>query len=82
MDYAQFLNEVKTRSDRDVQEIASTYGIDFEISEIQALRPLVNEISFHWILTGIPETFIEKVQSAIGFEKTEQLFRMYLDVKR
>jgi len=82
MDYAQFLNEVKIRSDHDVQEIAKAYGIDFKISEIQALRPLVNEISFHWILTGIPETFIVKVQSAIGYEKTEQLFRMYLDIKR
>ena len=79
MDYLQLLNEIKTRNDHEVQKIAGSYGINLSITEIRALRPLLNDISFHWILTGIPESFINKVRNAIGDKKTEMLFKMYLD---
>ena len=79
MDYAQFLNEVKMSSDSEVKSIATSYGIKLSTAEIQALRLLVDEISFHWIFTGIPEVFISKVRIAIGDQKTEQLLRMYFD---
>lgn len=82
MDFVQFLNEVKTSSDREVQSIAATYGIDFTTSEIRKLRPLLDEISFHWIITGIPDSFIYKVQEAIGPSKTEFLLQMYMDTLR
>ena len=79
MDYMQFLNEVKSSSDSEVKRIAASYGIDLSTSEIRALRLLVDDISFHWIFTGIPEVFISKVRIAIGDQKTEQLLRMYYD---
>ena len=56
-------------------------ALTLSITEIRALRPLLNDISFHWILTGIPESFVNKVRNAIGDEKTEMLFRMYLDAQ-
>lgn len=79
MDYVQFLNDVKTRSDSEVQFIANQYGISFSTNEIRALRPLLDDISFHWLFTGVPESFIGKVESAIGKEKTQVLFQQYLD---
>jgi hypothetical protein len=79
VEYGQLLNEIKMRSDEEVKVIARQYGIDLSISEIRALRPLVDEISFHWLFTGIPETFINKVRNAIGDKKTEILFKKYLD---
>lgn len=82
MDYMQFLNDLKSGSDYEVQTIARTYGIELSLSEIRALRPLVNEVSFHWVITGIPESFINKVRLAIGDDKTELLFQMYLDAKK
>lgn len=81
MDYVQLLNEVKMRSDGEVQSIAASYGIKLSTAEIRALRLLVDEISFHWIFTGIPETFISKVRIAVGDQKTEQLLSMYFDAK-
>ena len=51
----------------------------FPNTEIRALRPLLDEISFHWLFTGIPETFINKIRGAIGDKKTEILFKKYLD---
>lgn len=79
MDYMQFLNEVKTSSDSEVKSMAKSYGFDFSTAEIRALRPLLDDISFHWIFTGIPEVFIKKVRIAIGEKKTEKFLRMYLD---
>ena len=75
----QFLNEVKSSSDSEAKRIAASYGIDLSTPEIRALRLLVDDISFHWIFTGIPEVFISKVRIAIGDQKTEQLLRMYYD---
>ncbi|MBE1553735.1 hypothetical protein [Sporosarcina limicola] len=79
MDYVQLLNEVKMRSDGEVQTIAWHYGIDLSKKEIGELRPLLNDISFHWIFTGVPESFLDKVKYAIGHEKTAILFQKYLD---
>ena len=79
MDYAQFLNDVKTRSDGEVQFIAEQYGLKFSKTEIRALRPLLDDISFHWLFTGVPESFLVKVETAIGREKTQMLFQKYLD---
>lgn len=82
MDYAQLLNEVKMSDDYEVQQLAKSYGVNLSVTEIRALRPLLNEISFHWIFTGIPESFVRKVGQAIGTQKAEKLFRMYLDAKK
>lgn len=79
MDYLQILNEVKMSNDYEVRAIAKSYNIDLSLAEIKALRPLLDDISFHWILTGIPENFMNKVRNAIGQKKTDMLFDMYLD---
>ncbi|MBO0586516.1 hypothetical protein [Sporosarcina sp. E16_8] len=79
MDFAQLVNEVKSKSDDEAIIIAKQYGIDFSKTEIRALRPLLDEISFHWLFTGIPETFITKIRGAIGDKKTDVLFKKYLD---
>ncbi|CAM3121080.1 hypothetical protein FITA111629_04780 [Filibacter tadaridae] len=82
MDYAQLLNEVKLRSDEEVRIIARQYDIDLSLAEIRALRPLLDEISFHWLFTGVPETFISKVRAAIGDSKTELLFNKYINASK
>lgn len=74
------LNEIKMKSDEEAKLLAKAYGIDLSIREIRALRPLLDEISFHWLFTGIPESFINKVKYAVGDKKGEELFRKYLDM--
>lgn len=69
-------------SDSEARKIAASYGISLSTPEIRALRPLLDEISFHWLFMGIPVEFMKKVQQAIGFEKTEMLFRMYKDATK
>ncbi len=79
MDYAHFLNEVKTKSDHEVQQLAMKYGLPLTSKEIRGLRPLLDHISFHWLFTGVPDSFISKVESVLGKEKTDYLFRKYMD---
>ena len=82
MDYAQLLNEVKTRSDEEVRTLAWQYGVDLSLTEIRALRPLLDDVSFHWLFTGVPESFIHKIRGAIGDKKTDILFQKYLDTTK
>lgn len=82
MDYAQLLNEVKTRSDEDVKVLARQYGVNLSITEIRALRPLLDDVSFHWLFTGVPESFLNKIRRAIGDKKTEILFQKYIDTTK
>ena len=82
MDYVQLLNDLKISSDYELKTFASTYGIDLSTSEVSALRPLLDEVSFHWVFTGIPEIFIKKVRIAIGDRKAEQLLSMYFDARQ
>ena len=80
MEYMQLLNDIKMKSDAEAKMLADAYGIDLSVKEIRALRPLVDEISFHWLFTGIPDSFITKVKLAVGEKKGEELFRQYLDM--
>lgn len=82
MDYAQLLNEVKTKSDEEVRALAWQYGVDLSLTEIRALRPLLDDVSFHWLFTGVPESFINKIRGAIGDKKTDILFQKYLDTTK
>ncbi|MFJ7933643.1 hypothetical protein [Sporosarcina sp. NPDC096371] len=82
VDYAQLLNEVKLRSDEDVKVLARQYGVELSITEIRALRPLLDDVSFHWLFTGVPESFINKIRKAIGNRKTEILFQKYIDTTK
>ena len=82
MDYAQLLNEVKMRSDEEVKTLAWQYGVDLSMTEIRALRPLLDDVSFHWLFTGVPESFINKIRRAIGDKKTDILFQKYLDTTK
>ena len=82
MDYAQLLSEVKMRSDEEVKALARQYGVDLSITEIRALRPLLDDVSFHWLFTGVPESFLNKIRRAIGDKKTDILFQKYLDTTK
>lgn len=79
MDFLQFLNEVKVSSDEKVQALAASYEVHFSIQEIQLLRPLLDEVSFHWLFTGIPTHFIQRVEQVIGPQKTDDFLQMYYD---
>lgn len=81
MDFMTFLTEVKMSSNVEVQSLAASYGVDFTLEEIQLLRPLLDDISFHWLFTGIPNAFITKVEAVLGPKKTDELLAMYRNAK-
>ncbi|WHT49950.1 hypothetical protein QNH10_15240 [Sporosarcina thermotolerans] len=70
----RILNEIKTKSDQEAKMLADAYGINLSVNEIRALRPLLDEISFHWLFTGIPESFLDKVKNAVGDKKVRNCF--------
>lgn len=82
MDYTRLLLEMKKRSDDEMLKMSKSYGLDFTVEEIGMLRPLLDEISMHWILTGVPESFISKVERILGQKRTNQLLEDYLNMRK
>lgn len=76
------LLEMKKRSDEELLKMSRSYGLDFSLEEIGSLRPLLDEISMHWVLTGVPESFISKVERILGEKRTHQLMDDYLNMKK
>lgn len=70
MDLLQLIQQMKQLHDQEAVNYAYSYGVELSIVEVQQLRPLLDEISIAWLFTGIPQNFIEKVASVIGYEKT------------
>lgn len=79
LEIVRLFNEVKQQNDREAQALAATYGVELSLAEIKALRPLMDYISFHWIVTGVPEWFINEVKAAIGNDRGEELLQLYHD---
>ncbi|GEM_PF-375900 len=82
MDYSRLLMDMKKKPDEEMYMLARSYGLDFSVEEIRQLRPLLDEVSFHWILTGVPETFVSKVAAVIGEGRTNQILEDYLNMKK
>ena len=77
MDLLQLIQQMKQLPDQEAVSYASSYGVELSTTEVQQLRPLLDEISISWLFTGIPPTFIEKVSSIIGYEKTMLYLEQY-----
>ena len=69
---------MKRMQEHELRELASQYGISLSSREVKRLRPLLDEVSPAWILTGVPDAFIWKVRNVIGDERTQELIDKYL----
>lgn len=77
MDFLNLLNDIQQKNDQEVQQLADSYGVFLTTDEISLLRPLVNDISIHWYFTGIPTSFLHKVEQIVGSDKMQELLNMY-----
>lgn len=78
MDWLQLIQELKQMPDREAQRYAASYGVHLTVDEIRRLRPLLDEISIHWLFTGIPPSFVNRVAEIIGYERTKMYMEEYL----
>ncbi|MDV6377921.1 hypothetical protein ORD22_06550 [Sporosarcina sp. GW1-11] len=77
MDLLQLIQQIKMLSDDEAKRYAADNGVELSVREIQQLRPMLDEISFSWLFTGIPPAFIERVAQIIGYEKTILYLEQY-----
>ncbi|ARD46783.1 hypothetical protein SporoP37_00055 [Sporosarcina sp. P37] len=77
MDLLQLIQEIKQLPDQEAVQYAASYGVVLSAAEVRQLRPLLDEVSLVWLFTGIPQAFIEKVSSIIGYEKTMLYLEQY-----
>lgn len=74
MDILQLINEIRQKSDSEVEKMAKAYGVPLTKSEIKKLRPLLDEFSFHWLIVGVPKSIISKIEKVLGKEKANSIF--------
>lgn len=74
MDILQLINEIRQKSDSEVEKMAKAYGVPLTKSEIKKLRPLLDEFSFHWLIVGVPKSIISKIDKVLGKEKANSIF--------
>ncbi|MFC4411104.1 hypothetical protein ACFOZY_11810 [Chungangia koreensis] len=74
MDILQLINEIRQKSDSEVEKLAKANGIPLSKSEIKKLRPLLEEFSFHWLIIGVPKSIIERIEKILGKEKANRIF--------
>lgn len=77
LSFGKLIAEAKRKSDEEFQQIAQFYGVRLSIHEIQQLRPMLDDISIQWYFTGIPQSFIQRMERTVGKEKTKQLLLLY-----
>lgn len=80
VDFLNLLNDIQMKNAEEVQQLAASYGVELTIREINQLRPLLQDISIHWYFTGIPTSFIKKVEHILGVTKTQTFVDMYESV--
>ncbi|EMR05923.1 hypothetical protein C772_02194 [Bhargavaea cecembensis DSE10] len=72
------ITDLKRMSDRELRELAAQYGVELSSEEVRKLRPLLDEVSFSFLWTGVPDSFIRKVEAIIGTERTRRIMEQYL----
>ena len=69
-------------SDKEIVKFAEQYDVQLTIDEVRKLRPLVDKVSFTWIITGIPKAFLKDVEKIIGKKKLKKLLQYYETYKK
>lgn len=69
----ELLEQFLTKSDREIQEFAYSYGVKLSIEEIRRLRPIAENASITWLVTGIPQYVLHDIENIIGRKKLNQL---------
>lgn len=73
MEIIQLINEIRQKSDSEVEKMAKSYNIPLSKKEISRLRPLLNQFSLHWLITGVPSSVMQQVEAILGAEKTKKI---------
>ncbi|MFJ8236933.1 endonuclease IV [Ureibacillus sp. NPDC094379] len=67
--FEQFL----TKSDKEIIKFAREYGVELTKEEVRQLRPIAQNASVTWLITGIPNYVYKEVEKIVGTKKFKQL---------
>lgn len=81
MQYFSLLQQLKTSSPKELQLFARSYEIDLSIEEITLLQPLLDSVQIHWLVTGVPNSFIRSVEQKVGRSRTAYFLQLFDEFK-
>ncbi|MEK4230008.1 hypothetical protein [Solibacillus sp. FSL H8-0538] len=78
MNKLEWLENLQTMSDEELQKFAQGEGLSFSLKEIKKLRKLFQNASVTWLFTGIPEDVFVRANGIIGEDRLKRLQRLLL----
>lgn len=73
MKQIEIIEAFLSKSDREIVKFARQYDVDLTLEEVRKLRPLTQNASITWIVTGIPKHVLKDVEKIIGRRKLKKL---------
>lgn len=73
MKQVEIIEAFLSKSDREIVQFARQYDVDLTLDEVRRLRPLTQNASITWLVTGIPNRVLRDVEAIIGRRKLRKL---------
>ena len=75
MNYARLMS-LRSMNDKEIVKWAAEKGVEITIKDVQILRKTLEGGSIDWLVTGIPDKVLNKLNQKIGEKKLTQLFNL------
>lgn len=77
MDLIDFVQDIKKKTDDEIATITKDFPVSLTKNEVKELRPLLDQVSFHWIFTGVPSSVKKEIAKVIGKSRAKALFLFF-----
>ena len=70
------LMSLRAMSDREIMQWAANNGVELSLKEIQILRKTLEKGSIDWLVNGVPDKVLYKLNQTIGEKKLNKLMKL------
>ena len=75
MNIARLLS-LRNMNDREVMQWAADNGVELSLKDIQILRKTLEKGSIDWLINGVPDKVLAKLNQKIGEKKVQKLMKL------
>lgn len=70
------LISLRAMNDREIMQWAANNGVELSLKEIQTLRKTLEKGSIDWLVNGVPDKVLYKLNQTIGEKKLNKLMKL------
>lgn len=77
MELMEFIQDIKKKTDDEIATLTKAFPVSLTKNEVKELRPLLEQVSFHWVFTGVPSSVKKEIAKVIGKSRAKELFLFF-----